>query len=50
MTEPKLDLSETEILDYRVADETLEAAACAGPSGAQAFTIAMCTGQLECPF
>ena len=50
MTESKLDLSETDILIYDIADEALEAAACAGPLGARAFTIAMCTGQAECPF
>jgi hypothetical protein len=50
MTESKLDLSDTEILDYEISDEALEAAACTGSLGVQAFTIAMCTGQAECPF
>jgi hypothetical protein len=50
MTEAKLDLNEADILDYEVADEALEAAACAGPLGARAFTISMCTGNMECPF
>lgn len=49
MTETELDLSEADILDYEVADEALEAAAASGPLGA-AFTVAMCTGNMECPF
>ena len=44
------DLNEQEILTYAISDEALEAAACAGPENARAFTIAMCTGQSECPF
>ena len=50
MTEAKLDPNEIDILDYEVTDESLEAAASAGPLGLRAFTIAMCTGQSECPF
>ena len=50
MSERKLDLNEVDILDYEVSDEALEAAATAGPLGVQAFTIAMCTGNMECPF
>jgi hypothetical protein len=50
MTETKLDLNEADILDYEVSDEALEAAASAGPFVAQAFTVAMCTGNMECPF
>jgi hypothetical protein len=50
MTETKRDLNEADILGYEIADEALEAAACAGPMGRGALTIAMCTGQAECPF
>jgi hypothetical protein len=50
MTETKLDLNEADILDYEVSDEVIEAAASAGPFGLQAFTVAMCTGNMECPF
>ena len=50
MTETKLDLNEVDILDYEVSDEALEAAASAGPFGLRAFTVAMCTGNTECPF
>jgi hypothetical protein len=38
------------ILITEVLDEALEAAACWGPLAARSFTIAMCTGQAECPF
>jgi hypothetical protein len=42
---------EDEILTAEVSDEALEASACAGPENAnKAYTIAMCTGQLDCPF
>ncbi len=44
----KLEPTETDILVADVSDEALEAAAGMGP--ADAFTIAMCTGQSECPF
>ncbi len=44
------DLNEEDILTYEISDESLEAAACAGLENARAFTIAMCTGQVECPF
>jgi hypothetical protein len=44
------DLNEEAILAYEVSDEELEAAACAGPENVKAFTVAMCTGQVECPF
>ncbi len=50
MTEAKLDLNEVDILDYEVSDEALEAAATAASLGVQAFTVAMCTGNMECPF
>jgi hypothetical protein len=39
-----------EILIAEALDEALEAAACSGPLAAGSFTIAMCTGQAECPF
>jgi hypothetical protein len=45
-----LDLNETELLIVELPDEVLEAAACSGPQSGRAFTIAMCTGQQECPF
>ena len=45
----ELDLNEQEIFG-EVTDEALESAACAGPQNAAVFTIAMCTGQAECPF
>jgi len=38
------------ILISEVSDETLETAACSGPQNGRFFTIAMCTGQAECPF
>jgi hypothetical protein len=44
------DLNDEDILTYEISDGSLEAAACAGPENARAFTIAMCTGQVECPF
>jgi len=50
MTDTKLDFNESHILDYDIADEALEAAAGAGPTVGGAFTIAMCTGQAECPY
>jgi hypothetical protein len=45
-----LDQTDADILVAEIADEALEAAACAGREDARAFTIAMCTGQAECPF
>ena len=50
INETTFDINETDIIAYEVADAALEAAACAGPGGVAAFTIAMCTGQSECPF
>jgi hypothetical protein len=55
MNEVAADINEVDVLAYEIADAALEAAACAGPMGAgamgaTAFTIAMCTGQVECPF
>jgi hypothetical protein len=44
-----LDQNE-EILITELLDEALEAAACSVPLAARSFTIAMCTGQAECPF
>jgi len=43
------DLNESELL-IEVSDEALETAACLGPQNGGSFTIAMCTGQAECPF
>jgi len=42
--------NEEGLLNYEISDEALEVAACAGPENARAFTLAMCTGQAECPF
>jgi hypothetical protein len=50
INQAKLDVNETDILVHEVSDEALEAAACAGAGGVGAFTIAMCTGQSECPY
>jgi len=44
------DLNELEIFVNEVPDEVLEAAAGSGPEHARAMTIAMCTGQAECPY
>jgi hypothetical protein len=44
-----LDQSE-EILISETSDEALEAASWSGSLAARSFTIAMCTGQAECPF
>jgi len=41
---------ELELLINEMSDETLEAAACLGPQNGRSFTIAICTGQAECPF
>jgi hypothetical protein len=45
-----IDLSDNSTLISEVSDETLEAAACSGPQNGKSFTVAMCTGQAECPF
>ncbi len=45
----EFDLNEEEVFTSELSDEALEAAACAGP-GNMAFSVAMCTGQAECPF
>jgi hypothetical protein len=45
-----IDLNEEEILTYEITDEALEVAACAGPENARVYTVAMCTGGVECPF
>jgi hypothetical protein len=42
------DRSETFIKE--TSDEALEAAASSGPLAGRSFTLAMCTGQAECPF
>jgi hypothetical protein len=39
-----------EILIGETSDEALEAASYLGSVAARSFTIAMCTGQAECPF
>lgn len=44
------DRNESDNLIDMITDETLERAACADPANARAFTIAYCTGQLDCPF
>jgi hypothetical protein len=46
----EFDLNEEEMLTHEISDEAVEAAACAGSENARAFTIAMCTGQADCPF
>lgn len=43
-------LDESEPLINEISDEMLEAAACLGSENGRSFTIAMCTGQAECPF
>ena len=43
-------LNEEEVLLYKVTDEALEAAACAGPETVMALTVAFCTGGVDCPF
>ena len=44
-----VDLTEEEILIYRISDETLEAAACGMQDKAGAFTLAFCSGLDTCP-
>jgi hypothetical protein len=46
----RIDPKDESIFITEVSDETLEAAACSGPQNGNYFTIAMCTGQAECPF
>ena len=46
----EFDLDEKGLFIDDVSDEVLEAAACSGPENSRAFTIAMCTGQSECPY
>jgi hypothetical protein len=41
---------ESETIIKQTSDEALEAAACSGPLVGRSFTVAMCTGQIECPF
>jgi hypothetical protein len=45
-----LALNESDIFSHDVPDEVLEASACSGSEGVLALTIAMCTGNTECPF
>jgi hypothetical protein len=49
-TETGFAPNENEIFSHDVPDEALEAAACSGSGAVLAFTVAMCTGNLECPF
>jgi hypothetical protein len=44
-----VDLTEEEILIYKVSDETLETAACGMKDKAGAFTLAFCSGLDTCP-
>jgi hypothetical protein len=44
------DQNEQDILAIEVTDQALEAAAFAGSDNLKSFTVAMCTGGLECPF
>jgi hypothetical protein len=49
--ETQLDLNDdVENLYGQASDEALEDAGCSGPLLGRSFTIAMCTGGLECPF
>ena len=49
--EAQFDLNDgSEILIKDTPDDAVEAAACSGPLSGRSFTIAMCTGQAECPF
>ncbi len=45
-----MDLSEQTVLAIEVSDEAIEAAACAGPHCAKAFSISFCTGSEVCPY
>lgn len=45
-----IDLDEKDLFIHDVPDEALEAAAFCGPHCGRAFTVAFCTGNLECPF
>ncbi len=42
------ELDEADLLAAQVTDEMLEAAACAGPEHAGAFTVALCTVMADC--
>jgi hypothetical protein len=50
MTEANIafDPSEDDIFVNDIADEALEAAACAGPHEAKAFTVSLCTVLADC--
>lgn len=45
-----LDTSEQDLFAVELPDAVVEAAACAGGGPTPAFTVAMCTGNVECPF
>jgi hypothetical protein len=45
-----LEASERAALALEVSDETIEAAASAGPLCARAFSISYCTGSEVCPY
>lgn len=47
---PELELNEEKMFFNEVQDEVLEAAACSKADSTRAFTLAMCTGNSECPF
>lgn len=47
MTDTAIEQTETETLSYEVSDESLEAAAGTGNSGA--YTMGFCTGLSACP-
>lgn len=49
-TETSFVPTESEILSQDVLDEVLEASARPAYEGGLALTIAMCTGNTECPF
>jgi hypothetical protein len=44
------ELKEEDILTIEAPDEAIEAAACTSADNVKSFTVAMCTGQGECPF
>jgi len=45
-----LDTNEDDVFAIALPDAVLEAAACTGPDHMRVFTVAMCTGNTECPF
>lgn len=42
--------NEEDVFTIELPDAVLEAAACAGADHVRVFTVAMCTGNVECPF